>query len=208
MTSTVTTENMVTTGNLVTLALDTNELKQNNTLMGNSVHTENDSQTHCDGIAVDTENDRTTTDIIKKKPSTPDIDRDESVDQNATENSEQANKLQTSTADTTESPVYTENTTANASDNNVNYVPTEKIDKTGNHVTTENIHDTTDWGKLMINSDDSLFEEMTMQVDNKLQSTNTSKMLITSPELEEEQTETNEKLPDLVQNKKMRLRDY
>ena len=76
---------------------------------------------------------------------------------------------------------------------------TESTVHTENQVTTENKQDDTDWEKLMINSDDSLFEEMTKQMDiNNITKGTTP----TQTNHTNEQIESTEKLPDLVKNNK------
>ena len=125
-------------------------------------------------------------------------EHDKNPELNATESTEQAKEPPTSIADGNENPVYTENNPDESRDS----IPGMVRDNTENHVPTENIRDTTDWEKLMINSDDSLFEEMTKQMDNKQYSTSAITTPIASPELEKEQIESNGKLPDLVQSNK------
>ena len=101
------------------------------------------------------------------------------------------------TINTENSPVHTENTEENY-DNEVTGT-TESTVHTENQVTTENKEDDTDWEKLMINSADSLFEEMTKQMDiNNITKGTTP----TQTNHTNEQIESTEKLPDLVKNNK------
>ena len=108
-----------------------------------------------------------------------------------------AQKILMKQFNTENSPVHTENTEENY-DNEVTGT-TESTVHTENQVTTENKQDDTDWEKLMINSDDSLFEEMTKQMDiNKITKGTTP----TQTNHTDEQIESTEKQPDLVKNNK------
>ena len=73
-----------------------------------------------------------------------------------TENLEQTNEAVLNDVVTTENNPPTESS-MESSDN-------AKQNNTENHILTENNGDKTYWKKLMINSDDSLFEEMTKQM--------------------------------------------
>ena len=69
---------------------------------------------------------------------------------------------------------------------------------TENHVHAENNGDKTDWEKLMINSDDSLFEEMTKQLEKDHSSDKSDVTETTTPKTNRDPTESEGKLPDLI----------
>ena len=69
---------------------------------------------------------------------------------------------------------------------------------TENHIHAENNGDKTDWEKLMINSDDSLFEEMTKQLEKDHSSDKSDVTETTIPKINRDPTESEGKLPDLI----------
>ena len=73
-----------------------------------------------------------------------------------------------------------------------------KQNNTENHVLTENNGDKTDWKKLMTNSDDSLFKEMTKQMEKNHSSDKTDMTDVTSLKSNRDQMESEGKLPDLI----------
>ena len=91
--------------------------------------------------------------------------------------------------------------------NTENHLPTESSlessddanqNNTENHVHAENNGDKTDWEKLVINSNDSLFEEMTKQWEKDHSSDKSDVTETTTPKTNRDPTESEGKLPDLI----------
>ena len=107
-----------------------------------------------------------------------------------TENLEQTKEAVLNDVVTTENNPPTESSMESSDD--------AKQNNTENHVLTENNGDKTDWKKVMINSDDSLFEEMTKQMEKNHSSDKTDMTDITSLKSNRDQMESEGKLPDLI----------
>ena len=136
-----------------------------------------DGTVHTENIAVCTEN-----------PKTLQLDQSTHVENNSV-NTENLHTMELSHADETDHCVHTENNPSTSQDLGkdlaVNNTSTSK-------------KDTTDWEQLMINSDDSLFEEMTKQMNNQ-QPNQPNTSTLASPTTNKP-IESSEKLPDLTQN--------
>ena len=171
-------------------AMDSNvyePLKSTKNATENTIHTEKEWPPPLNQVS-------TNTDIINTENNGP-INDNESIVSN-----EPSNDVMINTVNDTENIVHAENqptmSQESASDMEINAENVSKYKPKEPNM--DGDHDTIDWEKLMINSDDSLFDKMTKQMDGKGPNTSMVMSPSASLESEKEQAVADDKLPDLT----------